>query len=403
MTRRKATPVDRLPEGDTSTGERSVSTLKQALLTREEWLRLAAQGSHLGLWYWNEVTTDLFCDRKTREILGMNLDGEVTLQSFYDTLHPDDLARVREVWRYELESGLPYELEYRVLWRDGTVRWISARGNGFYTKAGKPLYMIGVVFDITERKEADQERLALAQQLTHSARLTTLGTLAASIAHELKQPLTSVGANAAAALRLLQKPAPDITEAMTALEDIIQADRRAGDMVEHFRKLLTRSADSRPPCDLDATIRGVVDLMRREAINRHITLNYQCADGIPLVPADRVHLQQVIMNLIVNALDAVMEPAAIGQAVTVSASHDNAAGVIVTVEDDGPPVSDERFHRMCMPLYTTKPDGLGLGLAICREILAAHGTELRMRRKDAGGMVFSFTLSREGPSLPDSH
>ena len=380
--------------------EHTDSSLKQALLAREEWLRLAAQGSQLGLWYWNEVTEILFADQKTREIFGVSQDGEVTVGTFYNAMHPDDFERVREVWRYALESGLPYELEYRAVRPDGSVRWVSARGKGYYDGAGKPQYMIGVVFDITERKEIEQERLVLGEQLAHAGRLTMLGTLAASIAHELTQPLTAVRANARAALELLDRPVPDVAEATLALQDIVRDEHRAAEMVEHFRKLLTRSPSAKPPCDLKATIHGVVDLVCHEAVKRHIALNCDVAGEMPLVPGDRVQLQQVILNLLINAFDAVTEPASIARAVTVRASDDHAGGVVVAVEDEGPAVSDERFGRMRTPLYTTKPEGLGLGLAICREILAAHGSELRMARKDPGGMVFSFTLCQVVPADP---
>jgi PAS domain S-box-containing protein len=376
------------------------ASLKQALLAREEWLGLAAQGSSLGLWYWNEVTEILFADQKTREIFGVSQDGEVTVETFYNAMHPDDLERVREVWRYALESGLPYELEYRALRPDGSVRWVNARGKGYYNGAGKPLYMIGVVFDITERKEIEQERLVLGEQLAHAGRLTVLGTLAASIAHELTQPLTAVRANARAALQLLDRPVPDVAEATLALQDIVRDEHRAAEMVLHFRRLLTRSASAKPPCDLKATIHGVVNLVCCEAVKRHIALNCDVAGEMPPVPGDRVQLQQVILNLLINAFDAVTEPASIARAVTVRASDDHAGGVVVAVEDEGPAVSDERFGRMRTPLYTTKPEGLGLGLAICREILAAHGSELRMARKDPGGMVFSFTLSQAVPADP---
>lgn len=144
-----------------------VSTLKRALLTRDEWLRLAADGAQLGLWYWNEVTQRLFWDRKIRRMFGVNLSGAVTLDTFFRAVHPDDLANVRAVWRHALETGRPYELEYRALRPDGSVRWIDARGSGFYSKAGKPLYMIGIVVDTTDRKRIEQERLELSGRLIH--------------------------------------------------------------------------------------------------------------------------------------------------------------------------------------------------------------------------------------------
>jgi len=154
-----------LPHNAGKAAKRAVTSLEEALLTREEWLRLAAQGSELGLWYWDERTQGLFCDRRTREIFGVNLEGEVSLDTFYAALHPDDLTRVKQVWRSQLESGVPYELEYRARRPDGSVRWVNAKGSGYYNKAGKPLYMIGVVFDVTERKSVEQERLELGGRL----------------------------------------------------------------------------------------------------------------------------------------------------------------------------------------------------------------------------------------------
>ena len=168
MTRRNDAQIVHLPKGAVRPAKRAAPKLEKALLTHPEWLRLAAQGSQLGLWYWNEITQSLFWDRKTREIFGVNLDGDVTLDTFYKALHSDDLARVRQVWRYQLESGLPCELEYRAQRPDGSIRWINARGNGYYTKAGKPEYMIAVVSDVTERKEAEQARLGLSGRLINA-------------------------------------------------------------------------------------------------------------------------------------------------------------------------------------------------------------------------------------------
>ena len=166
------TPRKRGVEGTahsvTNNAQTAVGALAKALLTREEWLRLAAHGSELGLWYWTEVTNELFWDAKTREIFGVTADGDVTLETFYKALHPEDLARVKQIWRYQLESGLPCEVEYRALRPDGSIRWVDARGRGFYYRSGKPHYMIGVVFDVTKRKQFDQERTELSGRLINA-------------------------------------------------------------------------------------------------------------------------------------------------------------------------------------------------------------------------------------------
>jgi signal transduction histidine kinase len=255
-----------------------------------------------------------------------------------------------------------------------------------------------------QQREANEARLSeMRSQLAHAGRITMLGTLAASIAHELNQPLTAINANARAALRVLEQPLPDITEATAALDDIVRDDQRASAIIEQFRTLLKRSPTVREPCDLNATIRGVVELVRSEAQQRQIALNCYIVEPMPSIPGVRVQLQQVILNLLLNAFDAVTEPSSIARAVTVRASYDQARGIVIEVEDEGPPVSDDRFDRMCTPLYTTKPDGLGLGLSICREILAAHGSELCVNRKDAGGIVFSFTLQPMTPAASSSY
>jgi PAS domain S-box-containing protein len=138
------------------------------ILKREEWLRLAAQSAHIGLWYWNEPAWDLFWDAKSRDIFGVNQEGTILLDAFYEALHVDDVDSVRKVWRYKLKHGLPYELEYRTKYHDGSIRWVHARGRGYYGKDGIPLRMVGVHVDITERKKVEQERLDLSGRLINA-------------------------------------------------------------------------------------------------------------------------------------------------------------------------------------------------------------------------------------------
>jgi PAS domain S-box-containing protein len=157
-----------LDNGAATTAHQAKRSLKKAPRTVQEWLRLAAEGSELGLWHWNEQTQDLFCDRKMRDMFGVQLKGKVTPDTFYKALHPDYLTNVRNTWRYQLENGLPYDIEYRCLRPDGSIRWINARGRGYYSKSGKPLYMIGVAFDVTEREQAHQEREQLSGRLINA-------------------------------------------------------------------------------------------------------------------------------------------------------------------------------------------------------------------------------------------
>jgi PAS domain S-box-containing protein len=175
------------------------------LLKSEEWLKLAGMGSPLGLWYWNEETRHVFLDVKFREIFGVELVGEIPLETVYSCLHPDDRERVVEVWRHQLEKRLPYDLEYRTLRPDGSIRWVHALGSGYYDELGTPLRMVGVVFDITERKEADQERLDLAGRLIN-AQEQEQSRLARELHDDFGQRLAMLALNLAGAEEMVKEP-----------------------------------------------------------------------------------------------------------------------------------------------------------------------------------------------------
>ncbi len=164
----KSADVIVLPRHPAKRSKNSASTLEKALFTPEEWLRLVAEGSQSGLWYWNEVTRTVLCDTRTRDIFGISHVNEVRLKTFCRSLHRDDLARVKQTWRYQLESGHPYKCQFRIQRPDGSIRWVDSRGVGYHNGAGRPLYMIGAVFDITERKEIERERMELRDRIINS-------------------------------------------------------------------------------------------------------------------------------------------------------------------------------------------------------------------------------------------
>jgi PAS domain S-box-containing protein len=220
--------------------------LEQASVTRDEWLALAADASELGLWYWNEKTGELFWDHKIREIFGIDPNQEMTLDVFYDAIHPDDLVRVREVWRYEFVSGLPYELEYRALRKDGSVRWVTARGQGHYDDRGQPWYMVGVVLDTTERKEAETERLELTGRV-----LTAQEEERARIAREIHDDYCQRLALLTMKLGSVARAVGPGTEQEALVEELSEAIRELGrDIREMSHRLHPASLDllSLYPC-----------------------------------------------------------------------------------------------------------------------------------------------------------
>ena len=265
--------------------------------------------------------------------------------------------------------------------------------------AGNVTALLAISRDVTRQKEAldalheAQTRMTeIRNQLAHVARLTMLGTLTASIAHELTQPLTAIiDTNAQAARRLATQPLPDVVQLTAALDDIVRDDQRAADIIEHFRSLLRRGGPAKELCDLNSTIEEAVAMVRAEALERCIVLGCQFDDQ-PVVWVNRVQLQQLVLNLVMNALDAVAEASPVARHVTVRARLQHERSAVVSVENEGSRLTAEQMGRMGEPFYTTKPDGLGLGLAICRDILRAHRSELRSERRPTGGMIFSFML-----------
>jgi len=279
----------------------------------------------------------------------------------------------------------------RATWWDVVVTPIDAPGGGLSA-------LLAISRDVTTQKttldalhEAQAKVTELRQQLANFTRLTMLGTLTASIAHELTQPLTAIMANAHAARRLAAQREPDLGQIRAALDDIVRDDQRAADIIEHFRSLLKRGSSSKQLCDLNATIEDVLTTLHGEAVARRIMLSCQF-DATPSVWADRVQLQQVVLNLVTNAFDAVVAAAPPSRHVTVRTRALGTRGVVVSIENDGAQMATEEIARLGEPFYTTKPQGLGLGLAICRHILDAHRSALRVEHRAAGGMIFSFTL-----------
>jgi PAS domain S-box-containing protein len=281
---------------------------------------------------------------------------------------------------------------------DGTPKWWDVVVTPIAGPGGNASALLAISRDVTRQKEADdalraaQSRISeIGNQLGHVARLTMLGTLTASIAHQLTQPLTAIMTNAQAARRLATQPVPDIGQLTAALDDIVRDDQRAGDIIEHFRALLRRGGPAKELCDLNATIQESVGMVRAEAAERRIVLDCQFDDA-PLIWADRVQLQQLVLNLLMNAVEAVAESSPATRQVTVRTRLDRQRSVQVCVENEGARVTADQVDRMREPFYTTKPEGLGLGLAICREILRAHRSELRAECRRAGGLTFSFVL-----------
>ncbi len=252
--------------------------------------------------------------------------------------------------------------------------------------------VLSIVRDISERKRAEQEARGLRDELAHAGRVTTLGALTGSLAHEINQPLAAIMTNAQAALRLLAASPPDLVELRAALTDIITDNGRAAEVLRRLRTLLRKDTSKYSPHDINDGVEEIVKLIRTDAIEKQISLEVDLCPHLPPVLGDRVQLQQVTLNLLMNAFDAVRDRDVDRRQVTLRTFPvDGRVGVSVT--DAGFGLSDDQLSQVFEPFYTTKADGMGLGLSICQTIIAAHDGAISADRNGGPGMTFSFSLN----------
>ena len=228
--------------------------------------------------------------------------------------------------------------------------------------------------------------------LAHANRVTTMGQLTASIAHEVNQPIAAAVTNAHAALRWLGGHPPDLEEAREALDDIIKDGKRAGDVIGRIRALIKKVPPRHDRLDINEAILEVIDLTRSELLRKGVSLQTALAKGLPLIRGDRIQLQQVILNLIINAVEAMSDVRKGPRELLISTAEDKSNGVQVEVRDSGPGLSPESLERLFDPFYTTKPSGMGMGLSICRSIIEAHGGQVWATANVPQGAVFHFTV-----------
>jgi PAS domain S-box-containing protein len=258
---------------------------------------------------------------------------------------------------------------------------------------------VAFVLDLTERKRAEAEARESEQryrevqmELAHANRVATIGQLTASIGHEVKQPITATATNAAAALRWLGAQPPNLEEARQALDRIVNDAMRAGDIIGRIRALIQKAPPRKHSVDINEAIREVIELTRGEAVKTGVSVQTHLADGLPLIHGDRVQLQQVNLNLIINAIDAMSGIAEAPRELLITTGQAESGGVLVAVRDSGPGLAPTTLERLFEAFYTTKPSGLGLGLSICRSIIEAHGGRLWASANVPRGAVFHFTV-----------
>ncbi len=363
---------------------------QEALARSEADLKMVQEVAVVGGWCLDLRTNELTWTDGVYKVFGLPRGTPLDYEKFLSLVYPDDVEYVNRSWNDALK-GARYDIEHRIL-VDGAVKWVREKARVEFSDSGTPLRGLGIVQDITGRKQAEQEQYILRRQLTHVSRLTTAGELTAALAHEISQPLAAILANAQAARHILNDEKPDMDELHAILDDIISDDTRAREVIKRIRSLLRKESAKSGRMDINRVIEDALKLVERESRFRRITVRSALAQGLPPVTADPIQIGQVVVNLVLNAMDAIGEDSEPPRDVTVESRMNGETEIVVSVRDTGKGIGEEALRSVFDPFYTTKEDGLGLGLAISRSIIESHGGRLSAADNPGRGATFSFSL-----------
>ena len=354
----------------------------QSLTRTGSW---AADGSFSEILYWSE---------EDFRIWGFDPQaGPPTRKMVFERIHPDDRDKVRQCLDRVSDDSREYAVEYRIVLPDGRVKHIHGVGHGVLDATGEPVEMVGTHLDVTERKRAEEERDRLRQleaELAHINRVSMMGELAASVGHEIKQPIAAAVTNAKTCLRWLKRDQPDLPEASAAALRMVEDTMRAVEIIDRMNSLNKKAAPQRESINVNEVINDIVALLRSEAARYGISIRIDLGADIPKVIGDRVQLQQVLMNLVINGIDATKGVDGVRE-ITLTSRSSGTDGLMVSVSDTGiglPPEANQIFAAF----FTTKAHGTGMGLAISRSIIESHGGRLSAGSNEGHGATFSFTL-----------
>jgi signal transduction histidine kinase len=359
-----------------------------ALTQSEEHMRLAANAANLSTWVLDGGSLPAAGTGSASPQSGQGSGALLDFRSTLARVHPQDRDVVDMVLRDALATHEEFEVEYRVAASDGEWRWQSARGRADDALTPR---LLGVATDITQRKRAEVQAEQDRAALNHMTRASLLGQLSASIAHQLNQPLASILGNAEAAQKMLEREQVDLPELREIFADIVAEDHRAAQVIRRLGVLFKRGEPLFEPLDVNDLVRDTIEFTRSMLTSRHVTLQTQLAPALPLIAGDRVQLQQLVLNLIVNATEAMTDLTEAERTLTISTSF-RADVVSLCVADQGPGIATAALGKLFEPFWTTKANGMGMGLAICRSIADAHRGSLAATNAPEGGAVFCARL-----------
>jgi len=367
--------------------------LYATLSSREAYLGEAQRLSHTGSFGWNLSNNELVWSDETFRIFEYSRTEKPTLALVLQRTHPEDVALIQQLVDRVSHGATDWDVEHRLLMPDGSIKYVHAVAHAVTDSAGQ-LGLVGAVVDMTAGKRAEDALRQTQATLAHVTRVTTSGEITASIAHEVNQPLAAAITNASTCLRWLLRDPPDLEEAREAASESVKEATRAADIIKRIRTLFKKGALQREEVAVNDVIRETIVLVRSEAERHSVSIRSDLAADLPTVIADRVQLQQVFMNLMLNGVEAMKGMRVPGELIMKSQQGDR-GHVLISVSDTGVGVTPQQASQIFDPFFTTKPEGTGMGLPISRSIIESHGGRLWGTANSGRGATFHFTLPGE--------
>lgn len=366
--------------------------VERSLRESQERMSLAATAADLWLWEWDIVRDQIWLTDPSRAQVSPGRFAPVHLDAFMQTLHPDDRDGVVHGLAKSMSGGGDYEGKYRITLPDGRLRWVASFGRVEFDATRQPVRLRGVSRDVTQSHQVEQQIQQQRDELAQLSRIAVLGELSGSLAHELSQPLTAILSNAQAAERFLDHDRVDPKELREILHDIVADDRRAADIIQRLRELFKRGAMQHQQIEINELVRDALKLAQSALVSQEVDVRAELGDHLPPIGGDRVQLQQLLLNLLTNACHAMSDGVSRGRRLVVRTGVAGQAGVRVTVSDSGPGIPLDALPRIFEPFFTTRPEGMGLGLTVCRTIINAHRGELWAENNADHGASFHVVL-----------
>ncbi len=370
--------------------------IEAELRLSEAYLAEAQRLSHTGSWAWSPLSGDIrYWSEECYRVQGFDpKGGQPRFEEFFQRVHPDDQPRVAEVIERAVREKEDFEFDYRIIHPGGEMRDARSVGHPILSPTGDLVEYVGTIIDVTDRRQAEKERERLREaqaDLAHVSRMTTMGELTASLAHEVNQPITAAVNGASTCVRWLTREVPDLGEAREAALGVIRNAKRAADIINRIRSISKKGESKRQLADVNVLIGEMIALLRNEANRYSISIQVNLDANLPKVMADSVQVQQVIMNLMMNSFDSMKDIDRPRELAIRSRPADDQY-LMISVTDSGVGLPSEQANQIFDAFFTTKSHGLGMGLRISRSIVESHGGRLWAANNASHGASFSFTL-----------